>query len=370
MPDNETIHDRFVGAMLGVAIGDAFGYPIELMDYDSICDRFERLGCLDLAVSKRTQTALFTDDTQLSLFTADGLLWAHSAGAADGRVPYEDYLFYAYQVWLYTQTKMVAGKEYAWIFDPHKNPYRLRLLKAKGLYKKRTADTKNIDALMKIRNNEYGTIRTHYNENMDNGGIKRVAPIGMYFYSSTKRAFEMGCACAAITHGSPVGYISAGCYSAIIAELIQGEELEDAVHNVMRLVQSVPDGDICYRTLKYAMELVENDSVEPMEAVRKMGLGYEAYEALAISVFCAVLHKENTKFAIELAANQDGASDTCASITAAILGAYKGEAAFPKKWVKKLQYRELVESIADKLCTAVCANDDFSMDIDDIDEED
>ncbi len=352
------LDDRFKGVMLGLAIGDAFGYPIELMDYDAICERFEKKGCLDLAVSKRTGTALFTDDTQLSLFTADGLLWAHSAGADDGQVNYEDYIFLAYQVWLYTQTKTVAGKEYAWLFDPNQNAYQLRLLKAKGLYKKRTADTKNIDALLKIKNMAYGTPERRLNDNKDNGAVKRSAPIGLYFYRDTKKAFDMGCRAAAITHGNPVGYISAGCYSALIAEIVNGAEIEDAVKTVIKLLDSVADGEVLKKTLQYALDLVYNEEVDPLSAVKRMGYGFEAYEALAIAVYCSVLHCDSPRHAIQLAANHDGASDTCASMTGAILGAYFGIQGFPKKWVEKLQYRNLITAIADKMLKVVYSSDD------------
>lgn len=356
------LDDRFKGVMLGLAIGDAFGYPIELMNYDAICERFEKKGCLDLAVSKRTGTALFTDDTQLSLFTADGLLWAHSAGADDGQVNYEDYVFLAYQVWLYTQTKTVAGKEYAWLFDPSQNAYKLRLLKAKGLYKKRTADTKNIDALLKIRNMAYGTPENRLNDNKDNGAVKRSAPIGLYFYNDTRKAFDMGCRCGAITHGDPVGYITAGCYAAIIAEIVSGAEIEDAVKTVIALLENVADGEILAKTLQYALELVNNADVDPMDAVKKMGYGFEAYEALAIAVYCSVLHNESPRYAIQLAANHDGASDTCASMTGAILGAYFGEQGFPKSWVEKLQYKNLISAMADKMLKIVCSSEDDVVD--------
>ena len=352
------LDDRFKGVMLGLAIGDAFGYPIELMDYDSICERFEKKGCLDLAVSKRTGTALFTDDTQLSLFTADGLLWAHSAGADDGQVNYEDYIFLAYQVWLYTQTKTVAGKEYAWLFDPNQNAYKLRLLKAKGLYKKRTADTKNIDALLKIRNMAYGTPEHPLNDNKDNGAVKRSAPIGLYYYNDTRKAFDIGCRAAAITHGNPVAYISAGCYAAIIAEIVSGAEIEDAVKTVIELLGSVSEGEVLRKTLKYALDLVNNPEIDPMSAVRKMGYGFEAYEALAIAVYCAVLHFESPRYAIQLAANHDGASDTCASMAGAMLGAYFGEQGFPKGWVEKLQYKNLISAVADKMLKVVCASEE------------
>ena len=95
-----------------------------------------------------------------------------------------------------------------------------------------------------------------------------------------------------------------------------------------------------------------------MSAVRKMGYGFEAYEALAIAVYCAVLHFESPRYAIQLAANHDGASDTCASMAGAMLGAYFGEQGFPKGWVEKLQYKNLISAVADKMLKVVCASEE------------
>ncbi len=95
-----------------------------------------------------------------------------------------------------------------------------------------------------------------------------------------------------------------------------------------------------------------------MSAVKKMGYGFEAYEALAISVYCAVLHCDSPRHAIQLAANHDGASDTCASMTGAMLGAYFGVQGFPKKWVDKLQYKNLISAIADKMLKVVYSSED------------
>ena len=89
-----------------------------------------------------------------------------------------------------------------------------------------------------------------------------------------------------------------------------------------------------------------------------MGYGFEAYEALAIAVYCAVMHYDSPRHAIQLAANHDGASDTCASMTAALLGAYFGIQGFPKKWVEKLQYKNLISALADKLLKVVYTNED------------
>lgn len=365
----DVINDRFTGCLLGAALGDAFGYPLESMEYDEMCDRFDHIGAIDLAVSKKTGTAFFTDDTQMTLFTADGILWADMMGGKNGDIDYALYVFYSYQLWLYTQTKTVAGKEYAWLFDPSQNRYKTRLLKSKGLYKKRKPNEQTINTLLSERNEKYGTLSNIINDISDNGGMKRVAPAGLYFCSDTAIAFRMGCEFAAITHTGASGYLAGGCYAGIIAEIIRGADIRIAVEKVMKIILEIKGGEECYSALQKAIEFVDNEEIEPLEAVNQLGDGKSAVSALAIGVFCAMLHEENFKFAIELAANHNGASDTCASICGAILGAYYGENEMPKNWLKKLQYFELVKKMADKLYDASGVMEKYA-DGDDEEEED
>ena len=365
----EVINDRFTGCMLGAAVGDAFGYPLEGMEYEDMCDRFDHIGAIDLAVSKKSGTALFTDDTQMTLFTADGILWADMMGGKNGDIDYAEYVFYAYQFWLYTQTKTVAGKEYAWLFDQSKMRYKTQLLKRKGLYKKRNPSENNIAALLAARNNNYGTPSNIVNNNSDNGGMKRVAPAGLYFCEDTAIAFRMGCEFAAITHGAPSGYLAGGCYAAIIAEIIRGAEVRTAVERAMDIIIEIKCGEERYNALKKAIELVDNEEVAPLDAVKQLGTGRSAAEALAIGAFCAMLHRDNFRFAIELAANHDGSSDTCASICGAILGAYYGEAALPKNWLKKLQYHDLIQHMGDRLYDASGVMEKFADNEEDEEEE-
>jgi ADP-ribosylglycohydrolase len=146
----------------------------------------------------------------------------------------------------------------------------------------------------------------------------------------------------------------------MIAEIVNGAEVEDAVNTVIKLLDNVADGEVLKKTLCYALDLVRNEEVDPKEAITKMGYGFEAYEALAIAVYCAVLHYDSPRHAIQLAANHSGASDTCASMTAALLGAYFGIQGFPKKWVEKLQYKNLISAIADKMLKVVYSSDEDS----------
>ena len=55
----------------------------------------------------------------------------------------------------------------------------------------------------------------------------RVAPVGLIFEPGT--AFRKGADYAAITHGHPSGYLSAGFLSDIVSRLVDGEALASAL---------------------------------------------------------------------------------------------------------------------------------------------
>ena len=344
--------ERVSGGMLGFAVGDAFGHPIRQMTYAEICERYEKKGCLELAVSRKTERALFTDATQMTLFTADGILWADKEGAGKD-VNYSAYVFYAYQLWLYTQTKEIAGPEYNWLFGDNPN-HDSRLLRAKALYRSRNITDTNIDALKSVRDSKYGRISVKLNANKDNGGLKRVLPAGLYFSAyNTETAFRAGADFAAITHGSPNAYLSAGCYSAIIAELMGDSGIEDAVRQVMQVLRRYEGNEVVFTALDNMLTLLDDSDVAPSEGVRRLGTGESAEEALAIALFCAALHKDSYTLTVQLAANQDGASDVAAALAGGLVGTMYGAACIPTKWLKKLQYLELITEIAEDLAATI-----------------
>lgn len=341
-----TTEDRFCGAMLGSAIGDAFGYPLTPMTYEQICERFEELGAMELAVSSKTKSALFTDATQMALFTADGMMWAAKDGKAYDNNACASYVFYSYQLWLYTQTKTVAGKEYGWLFDKEQNPNQSRLLRLKGLTKKRNVLDTNINALFAAKNNKFGRLTAPVNNNTDNCALKRSTPVGLFYATDSEMAFRMGCDFGAITHSHPDGYLPCGVYAAMIAELTRESTPEDALDRAMEILQEYPNSSRVYNMLAAAKDLAADEEVEPLDAVRRLGTGVEAAECLAISVLCMLIHKNNFKFAIELAANHDGDSSACGAVTGGLMGAYYGEYELPVPWIKKLQYQNLIVKLA------------------------
>lgn len=347
-----TALERFKGAMYGSAIGDAFGYPLQRLSYEEICERFEKIGALDLAVSAKTNAALFTDATQMALFTVDGIVWANIYEKAYDNAALASYVFYSYQLWLYTQTRTVAGKEYAWLFDKTQNPNLSSLLKIKGLSRKRYLLETNLKALLSAHNDKFGRLNSPVNTYDDNCAVKRVTPVGLFYGEDEEMAFRMACDIGAITHSNPDGYLPCGVYAAIVARLLKGKTLESAVTCALKILQEYNGFERTYNEVATALERAQDGESDPQETVAELGQGYAATEALAIAVYCAVLHQSNFEFAIELAANHDGDSASCAAITGGILGAYYGVDGIPAKWYKKLQYKSLIGSVTEVMYKA------------------
>ena len=71
-----TVRERCLGCILGGAVGDALGAPVEFMRRREILDTFGPDGITEYAPAYGGLGTI-TDDTQMTLFTAEGLLRAH-----------------------------------------------------------------------------------------------------------------------------------------------------------------------------------------------------------------------------------------------------------------------------------------------------
>jgi len=143
------MRDRFRACLLGGAIGDALGYLIEFMSLNKIKSKYGKSGITDLVTDKTSNKALISDDTQMTLFTADGMVWAYrrcserGIGSYAGSGTYQSYLR-----WLYTQTGKI--KQNHWL---EKNPYESEsedfafILDIKELYARRSPGNSCLSAL-------------------------------------------------------------------------------------------------------------------------------------------------------------------------------------------------------------------------------
>jgi ADP-ribosylglycohydrolase len=346
MMKNDILHFR--GCLIGGAIGDALGYIVEFMNIEEIRNKFGSAGITELICDQKTGKALISDDTQMTLFTAEGILWAHYRGRHKGICSFPSCVFYSYQRWLYTQTGYLTSADYNWILNNEEVDYKSELLNVKELFARRAPGNTCLSALSNSTNQNFGTIEKNINNSKGCGGVMRVAPVGLYFQKLPQQAFRVAAECAAITHGHASGYLSAGVLACIITEIIDGKGIKQAALAAIDILTKYEGHEECLGILLKAIDLVVK-KIEPQEAVRQLGEGWVGEEALAIALYCALRYENDFEKALFLAVNHSGDSDSSGAICGNILGTYLGINAIPQRWVKNVELSEVIMSLSDKL---------------------
>ena len=330
--------------MLGGAVGDALGAPVEFMSLAEIRERFGPRGIVDFTTAF-ARPGEITDDTQMTLFTADGLLRAHVKQSMDGNVNIPVLVSHAYQRWMSTQgttsTLLDTTGDQGW------------LIEERELQARRVPGHTCLAALSampalgaKARNDSKGC-----------GGAMRVGPVGLFCarepgstdQRAARRAFDLGCELAGLTHGHPTGQVAAGAFAALVALLARAWEPDKAVNEVLPLVVRRPLGIETCRAIEKAVELAALG--EPTaEKLGTLGEGWIAEEALSIAVYATLAAPDFTSGAL-LAVNHDGDSDSTGAMAGNLLGAHHGVDNVPRIWLSAVELGSAIAAIADDLAT-------------------
>lgn len=319
--------DSVAGCLLGGAVGDALGAVVE---FDSIDDIRRRYGP-DGVAAFPPEGGWITDDTQMTLFTAEGLIRARRRYDRR-RVDYAtDELWRAYRRWLDTQGEgSPAGSgDGGGLVDET----LLRHRRAPGN-----------TCLSALAGNEPGSVELPVNHSKGCGGVMRVAPIGLV----ARRPSGLGIASAALTHGHPSGYLAAGAAADIVSRVRAGQPLPAAARAAAEAVTVWEGHEETVVALGHALAQAEREPDPTPEAVATLGDGWVAEEAVAIAVYCALTGR-TFEAAVRAAVNHSGDSDSTGAITGNLLGAAGGRAVVPEAWLAALGERELIERVAEDL---------------------
>jgi ADP-ribosylglycohydrolase len=344
VPPPDSIRRRWRGCLLGGAVGDALGAPVEFMSLAEIRARFGPAGISDYTTAFGRQGAI-TDDTQMTLFTADGLLRAAVKRALEGSASVPALVAHAYLRWLSTQGRRsplldTTGDQGWLIAEPE-------------LHARRVPGSTCLASLAAMPS--LGTRAR--NDSKGCGGVMRMAPVGLYCardpgvspQRAARRAFDLGCDLAALTHGHPTGQTAAGAFAALIALLALDRALDEAIDEVLPHVVRRPLGKETLQAMQKALALAR--AGEPAaDRVAALGEGWVADQALAIALYAALAAPDFTS-GVLLAVNHDGDSDSTAAIAGNLLGALHGVDNIPRKWLSGLELGSAIAALADDLAT-------------------
>lgn len=336
--------DKFRGCLIGGAAGDALGYAIEFLPESAIFDKFGKDGITDYLL--RNGKAWISDDTQMTMFTANGLLFGTTRGCTRGIMgTYPGYVAEAYMDWYKTQIGRYPVQE---------DYYCSWLLNIPELFAVRAPGNTCMSA---IERGCRGSMEQPINDSKGCGGVMRVAPIGLYFGESTKAPLAidlMGADVAALTHGHEMGYVPAAMLVHLVRLVSHNDTitLKDAVMD-SRIAMEIlfPEAKELPGFLKLidnAVALSESDLAD-LDAIHKLGQGWVGDEALAIAIYCALKYSDDFNKALIAAVNHGGDSDSTGAITGNILGAYLGLSGIPRKYLDHLELVDVLTELADDL---------------------
>lgn len=318
---------RVLGCILGGAIGDALGAAIEVLSDAEIRSRFGPKGVsgYELAYGRR---GAITDDTQMTLFTAEGLIRANTRQALRGICHPPSIIHHAYLRWLHTQGVACLDEVDGW------------LVEQPVLHHRRAPGDTCLSALQATKLGDFPEIADNLSKGC--GGVVRVAPVGIVGPDS---AFDLGLKAAAITHGHPSGHLSAAAFASIVADIFDGCTLPTAIAQSRAKLEPYHYADEVLVALDNAVELAGR---QPDSVVSELGEGWVGEEALAIYLFCALTAKD-FRSGVLCAVNHGGDSDSTGSITGNLLGAMAGIDAIPDDWVCELEGEHVIRTVAEDL---------------------
>lgn len=340
--------DKFKGCLIGGAIGDALGYPIEFVKLT----KGER-------ITRYENKGIVSDDTQMTLFTANGLLWGETRFNMRGIAPpVSDCIYFAYQDWYKTQKRNNNEIKVSWLANiPELNVNR----------------TPGNTCLNALGSNKKGTIENPINNSKGCGSVMRIAPIGLFFDPQVKSLHEIGkygAEAGAITHGHPLGIIPCYVLTIIINNLAYtNKTIEESTDDAIEILKTNFDifdkesRDYFIDLIKKAEDLAHNKFISDKKAIEKLGEGWVAEEALAIAIYSTIKYSKDFEKAIICSVNHNGDSDSTGAIAGNIIGTYLGYDKIPDYYIENLELKDIILEIAEDLFIG-CPINEYSNDKD------
>lgn len=359
LKDDNFRQDKIRGCLFGGAVGDALGYPVEFMSEEELALQYGEKGICQYEIDRESGKALISDDTQMTLFTANGIIAGDTRMCLRGIGSRPSaYVAKAYQDWLRTQE--MSFSESRELFCGHTERRISWLADVPELYHRRAPGSTCLFALRQQKNgnkNISDYISQPQNDSKGCGGIMRIAPLALNYQKIKIEKLDMeGAEIAAITHGHSLGYMPAAVLTHIINRIVYPEKnlsLKEIVLEAEKTAEQIFSGDKHLDELTHIIDLavrLSENSDSDIDNINAIGEGWVAEETLGIAIYCALRYHDNFSAGIIAAVNHKGDSDSTGAVTGNILGAMLGYSAIEEKWKNNIELADIILEIADDLC--------------------
>jgi ADP-ribosyl-[dinitrogen reductase] hydrolase len=295
------LRDRFRGALLGLAVGEALGAPAEFLSPQQIVERFgvivEMLGggCHDVAPGQTT------DATDMALLLAESLA---ERGAHDP----ED-VMRRYRDW----------------FDGQPRDVSLTVRTVLLSYRAGTPWDLASRRAWEILGHPVAA----------NGSLMRCAPLALLYFGDAERRREASLDESMLTHFDPL----AGWACVALNDLIVAAMRDELRKQLLAVSSALNEED-----RRISTALLEAPVAEPEEVQNSAFV----VDSLRTALW-AVLRSATFEEAVCTVVNLGDDADTVAAVTGALAGALHGEAAIPARWLEVLELRDPLRAVADRL---------------------
>jgi poly(ADP-ribose) glycohydrolase ARH3 len=308
MSNSELVRKKFLGSLVGAALGDAIGALWE--GHPMAAEQGIR------HLLRISHTLRYTDDTHMSIGVAESLV---ENGGFDGEHMAQRFVDnYFREPW--------RG------YGPGP-PRVFRLLKT-GMARDKAASY------------------VYPGGSFGNGAAMRAAPIGLFFWNKPVRLKEVTYQASLITHSHPLG-IEGATIQAMAVALAVAENPDESLDSrsfISRLLDFAIEGVYHAKIAKFST--LQECPDDRQRVVQELGHGIEAFNSVPTAVFAFLAHARDFVSTVIYAVSLGGDTDTIASMAGAISGAHLGIEAIPQEWLEQLENRDYILNLADRLWQA------------------
>ena len=305
-------HDRFAGCLIGLAVGDALGYQVEFLSLTQIRARHGPEGVADFPTIRSQRVGRYSDDTQMTLAVARGLLEAGDRLHDAERVI--ECICREFVVWLETDC----------------------------VHHPRAPGNTCIRGCANLKNGVPWR-QAGVPSSKGCGAAMRSAPIGLVYHDQPALLRQVAHGASVCTHGHPAG-VAAGIATAYLTALALHDDLDNMVTKLLDFV-----GDVSDEFNGKLRQVEQVIALPPDQALAALGDGWVGEEAVADALYCFLRTPHDYQRTVLTAANTQGDSDSIACIAGAISGAHNGLASLPQRWTRDVENAPLLLETALRL---------------------
>ena len=336
--------DAYRGCLLGLAIGDAMGYPADTKTWPQIQEDYGPYGLMGYDL--RNGYAEVSSHTQIAVFSCNGLLLGLTRGQVYGKMaPFVRYVGLAQQEWAAGQRRYdQPGRNHCWVF------------RVSELRSRHCTDTRMVETLNR---GKLGSLEDPVNKHDTPASITSAVAAGIFGDTgrlNPQEADRLGAESVALTHGHPLAFLPGVAVAHLIGNCLRHPHvgLNLLVKGALVALQEQfareyprEVGQIT-ALIEQAVSLAEERLVRPVDAMERLKCDTGA-EVLAGAIYAALLCEEDFDNAMVIAVNHSGRSAAVGSLTGAILGARLGEQALPDFYMDGLEIADVLRDLADDL---------------------